>query len=57
MSGNSVLQKILGPKKDEITGDRRISHNENVYDSFSSPNSSRVKKPRTVRREWHVAFV
>jgi len=55
--GNSVLKKILGPKRDEVTGDWRIPHNEDVSDSFSSPHISRMIKPRTMRREWHVAFV
>jgi len=55
--GNSVLKKILGPKRDEVTGDWRIQNNEDMYDSFSSPFISRVIKPRTMRREWHVAFV
>jgi len=36
--GNSVLKKILGPKRDEVIGDWRISHNDDVYDSFSSPH-------------------
>ena len=40
--GNSVLKKILGPKRDEVIGDWRISHNDDVYDSFSSPHISRV---------------
>ena len=55
--GNIVLKETLGPNKDDVTGDWRIPHNEHVYNSFSSPDSSRVIKPRTVRREWNVAFV
>jgi hypothetical protein len=52
--GNSVLKKTLGPKRDEVKGDWTISYIGDMHDLFSSPNSSRVIKPRTVIEEWHV---
>jgi hypothetical protein len=35
---NRVLRKILGSKRDEVTGDWRRLHNEKLYDVYSSPN-------------------
>jgi hypothetical protein len=29
---NSVLRKMFGPKRDEVTGDLRRLHNEELYD-------------------------
>jgi hypothetical protein len=39
--GNRVLRRILGPKRDEVTGEWRILHNEELY---SSPNIIQVIK-------------
>jgi hypothetical protein len=46
---NRVLRKIFGPKRDEITEERRRLHNEKLYDMYSSPNIIRVIKSRTMR--------
>jgi hypothetical protein len=35
---NSVLRKIFGPKRDEVTGECRRLCNKEVYDIYSSPN-------------------
>jgi hypothetical protein len=37
-----VLRKISGPVRDEVKGDWRILHNEEFYDSYSSPNFTSV---------------
>jgi hypothetical protein len=52
---NRVLRRILGPKRDEVTGDWRELHNEELNDLYSSPNIVRVIKLR--RKKWarHVA--
>jgi hypothetical protein len=46
---NMVLRKVLGPKRDEVTGEWRRLHNEELYNQQSSPNIIRVIKPRVMR--------
>jgi len=52
---NSVLRRILGPRKDELTVDWRKLHNEEQHDLYSSPNTVRVIKSRRMRWAGHVA--
>ena len=49
---NRVLRRIFGPKRDEVTGEWRKPHNEELNDLYSSPNIVRVIKPR--RNRWAV---
>ena len=37
VSVNDVLGKILGPGRDEVTGEWRRLHNEELYDLYCSP--------------------
>jgi len=39
---NKVLRGIFGPKRDEVTGEWRKLHNEELNDLYSSPNIVRV---------------
>ena len=39
----------MGPKRDEVTGEWRKLHNEELYDLYSSPNIFRVIKSRRIR--------
>jgi hypothetical protein len=52
---NRVLMRIFGPKRDEVTGEWRILHNEELNDLYSSPNIIRVIKSRRMRWAGHVA--
>jgi hypothetical protein len=44
MFGNRVMRKILGPKRDEVAGEWRRLHYEELYGLGSSPNIIRVIK-------------
>jgi hypothetical protein len=54
---NRVLRRILGPKRDEVTGKWRRLHNEELNDLYSSPNIIRVIKSRRIRWAGHVAHM
>jgi hypothetical protein len=52
---NRVLRRIFGPKKDEVTGEWRKLHNEELHDLYSSPSIIRIIKARRMIWAWHVA--
>jgi hypothetical protein len=52
---NRVLRRIFGPRRDEVTGEWRKLHNEELNDLYCSPNISRVIKSRSMRWAGHVA--
>src|SRR5215510_6412334 len=52
---NRVLRRVFGPKKDEVTGEWRKLHNEELSDLYSLPNIVRVVKSRRMRWAGHVA--
>jgi hypothetical protein len=57
MLENRVLRMIFGPKRDEVTGEWRKLHNEELRDLYSSPSIVRRVKARRMRWEGHVARV
>jgi len=52
---NMVLRRLFGPRRDEVTGEWRRLHNEDLNDLYSSPNIVRVIKSRRMRWAGHVA--
>jgi hypothetical protein len=52
---NRVLRRIFGPKRDEVTGEWRKVHNEELHDLYSSPSIIRIIKARRMRWTGHVA--
>jgi len=52
---NRALRRVFGPKRDEVTGELRKVHNEELSDLYSLPNIVRVVKSRRMRWAGHVA--
>ena len=46
---------LFGPKRDQVKGEWRKLHNEELNDLYSSPNIVRVIKSRRMRWTGHVA--
>jgi len=55
MFENRLLRGIFGPKRDEVTGEWRKLHNEEINDLYCSSNTVRVIKSRRMRWAGHVA--
>jgi hypothetical protein len=51
------LRRVFGPKRDEVTGEWRKLHNEELYDLYSSPNIVRVIKSGRMGWAGHVARI
>jgi hypothetical protein len=51
---NRVLRRIFGPKRDEVTGEWRNLHNEELCDFYSLLSIIRIIKLRKVRLAGHV---
>jgi hypothetical protein len=52
-----VLRRIFGSRRDEVTGEWRILHNEELCDLYSSQNIIRMTKSRRMGLVGHVTCV
>jgi hypothetical protein len=52
---NRMLRSIVGPKRDEVTGEWRKLHSEELRDLYSSPSIIRIINSRRMRWVGHVA--
>jgi hypothetical protein len=52
---NSVLRRIFGPNRDEVTGGWRKLHNEELHNLYSSPSIIRMIKSRKIGWAGHAA--
>jgi hypothetical protein len=52
---NRVLRRIFGPKRNEVAGEWRKLHSEELHILYSSPNIIRQIKSRRMRWVGHVA--
>jgi len=55
VSENRVLRRIFGPMRDEVIGEWRKLHNEELNELYCSPNTMRVIQSRRMRWAGHVA--
>jgi hypothetical protein len=55
MFENRILRRIFGPKKDEVTGEWRKLHDEELHNLYSSPNFIKQIKSGRMKWEGHVA--
>ena len=53
--GNRILRRVFGPNREEVTGERRKLHKEDLRDLYSLPNIVRVVKSRRMRWAGHEA--
>jgi hypothetical protein len=53
---NMVLRRIFGPKREEVTRERRHLHHEEVNDLYTSPSFVRMIKSRRMRWAGHIVL-
>jgi hypothetical protein len=55
MFENRSLRRVFGPRRDEVTGEWRKLHNEELNNLYSVPNIVRVVNSRRIKWAGHVA--
>jgi hypothetical protein len=55
--GHRLLRRIFGLKRDEVTGEWRKFHNEELHNLYSSPDIIRQVKSRRMRWAGHVSHM
>jgi hypothetical protein len=55
MSGNRMLRRIFGPKREEVAGGWRRLHKEELHNLYTSPNIIRVIESKGMRWVGHTA--
>jgi hypothetical protein len=53
---NRVLRRIFGPKRDEVMGEWRKLHSEELHNLYSSPDIITQVKSRRMRWAGHVTI-
>jgi hypothetical protein len=51
---NRVLRRIFGPKREEVAGDWRRLHNEELHNLYISPHVIRAIKSTKMKWAGHV---
>jgi hypothetical protein len=51
---NKTLRRIFGPMRDEVTGECRKLHKDELHDVYSSPSIIRIMKSRRMKWAGHV---
>ena len=54
---NRALRRVFGSKRDEVTGEWRKLHNEELRDLYSLPSIVRVVKSRRMRWAGHLVHM
>ena len=57
MAIHYIIARVFGRKRDEVTGELRKLHNEELSDLYSLPNIVREVKSRRMRWAGHVALM
>jgi hypothetical protein len=56
VSENRLLRRIFGPRRDDVIGECKKLHNEELIDLYCSPNIVWVIKSRRIRWGRHVEY-